>query len=155
MSADYHCTVIGKATPFREFSERRMHVDNSSMDIEELAAIRRDNLRRFVDTKLEGNLSALARAYRPDNPRPSFFSDLFRKKKHFGEKLALELETRLGLKKDQLSIPGSPLEMREIRADRTADELKARVDDLTPSEREQVLNAIAEILSKRKTKKRA
>jgi hypothetical protein len=151
----YHHTVIEKATPFREFTGQCVRRDNPSMDIKELPSIRRANLRRFVDARLEGNLSELARRYRPDNPRPSFFSDLLRGKKNFGEKLAYELEICLELKIGQLSIKDSLLEMREIRRDHLAEDIKAQVEDLTPTEKHEALRLIVEIKNRRKTKRSA
>jgi hypothetical protein len=143
--------VIEKATPFREFTGQSARRDNPSMDIKELPAIRRANLRRFVDTRMRGNLSELARTYRPDNPRPNFFSDLLRGKKNFGEKLAFELEGCTGLKYGQLSIMDSPLEMREVRLEQTDDILAG----LTATERQEALRLIAGIKERRKTRRRA
>lgn len=149
---DYHRTVISKATPFREFTGQCLRMDNPSMDIKELPVIRRANLRRFVDAHLGGNLSALARKYRPDNPRPNFFSDLLRGEKHFGEKLAYELETCTGLKYGQLSLKDSPLELREIVRETTSEDI---LEGLTPSERQEALKLIADIKSRRKVRRRA
>ena len=122
------------------------------MDIKELPGVRRANLRRFVDLRMDGNLSALARKYRPDNPRPNFFSDLLRGAKNFGEKLAFELETCTGLKYGQLSIKDSPLEMREIIRESTSEDV---FEGLTASERQEALRLIADIKSRRKPRKRA
>ena len=152
MVPDYHHTVISKATPFREFTGQCARRDNPSMDIKELPEIRRTNLRRFVDTRMRGNLSALARTYRPDNPRPNFFSDLLRGAKNFGEKLAFELETCTGLKYGQLSIKDSPLEMREVVRETTSEDI---LEGLTPSERQEALRLIADIKGRRKARKRA
>ena len=122
------------------------------MDIKELPEIRRANLRRFVDAHMGGNLSKLARTYRPDNPRPNFFSDLLRGAKNFGEKLAYELESCTGLKYGQLSLKESPLEMREVVRDTTSDDI---LEGLTASERQEALKLIADIKSRRKSRKRA
>jgi hypothetical protein len=154
MGGDYHCTVTGKATPFREFTGRCVAPDNRPMKIEELPEIRRANLRRYLELHLSNNLSELARRYRPDNPRPSFFSDLLRGKKHFGEKLAFALESCLDLKEGQLSMAESPLELRQHRRHRIED-LKVALDDLHPDEQAEAMRAIAEIRSRRKVRRRA
>lgn len=116
----YHQTVIGRQSPFGEFTKWCPSNDNKRMVSEEDLALRRlriKNLSRFLER--EGiSQSELARRYADyrsksgEKPiKPSFFSDLLREKKSFGEKLATGLERTVGLKKGQLSEENSPLEM--------------------------------------------
>lgn len=129
------------------------------MTREEKADIRRVNLRRFVERHMEGNLSELARRYGAHmggrEPRPTFFSDVLRKAKGFGETLAEAVESAIRLKPGQLSLPDSPLELLEPMLTKPAEQLKAEVDALDAIEAEEVLSFIQELKSRRKIRRRA
>ena len=129
------------------------------MTREEKAEVRRVNLRRFVDRHLEGNLSELARRYGEymggREPRATFFSDVMRRAKGFGETLAEAVEGAVRLKPGQLSLPNSPLELLEPISKNAADQLKTEVDNLDPAEAGEVLEFIEELKNRRKPRRRA
>lgn len=60
---------------------------------------RRDRLRLFLDAECGGNKTELARRTKK---KQSYISDLLRGSKSFGEKVAREMETRLGLEAGHL-----------------------------------------------------
>lgn len=68
----------------------------------DVADTRRLNLRRYVDAHFAGNTSAFSRKL---NRVPSFFNDLFAGRKSFGEKLARNLESKIGLSSGALDNP--------------------------------------------------
>lgn len=129
------------------------------MTREEKAEVRRVNLRRFVDRHMDGNLSELARRYGEHmggrEPRATFFSDVMRRAKGFGETLAEAVESAVRLKPGQLSLPDSPLELLEPVRKLPADQLKAEVDTLDPAEAGEVLEFIEELKNRRKARRRA
>lgn len=67
----------------------------------DVAQIRRANLRKYVHSHFGGNKSAFSRKL---NRVPSFFNDLFAGRKSFGEKLARDLESSIGLAPGALDI---------------------------------------------------
>lgn len=124
----------------------------------EKANVRRANLKRYVDRRLEGNLSELARLYAKHHgrdPRPSFFSEVLRGIRGFAEILAGDVEEAIGLKPGQLSVEESPLEMIDPRPRRFSEEIKQELDDLDVSEREQLSKALEDIKARRRPRRRA
>jgi len=152
--SDYHHTVTKKATPFVEFTKWCSPTDNGYMENED-ANTRRTNLRRLIDRDFLGNLSAIARAYNPENPKPSYFSDLLREGsgKSFGEKAARGIETIVGLIRGQLDIRDSPLLYDESRRNRVKDELRAGIDGFDGEEQRELLEAMRRIQSRRGRRK--
>lgn len=125
------------------------------MEINEIAAIRRENLQRVIDLFFKGNASALARRY-GEAKAPSYFNDLLRNpEKSFGEKTAMKIEVAAGLKPGQMSLKDSPLEQLEARRDLINDEIVEALEDFTADEKRQVLDAMARIRSQRKRRRRA
>jgi hypothetical protein len=156
---NYHHTVIGYATPVGEFTKWCSSADNKRMTREEKAQIRRENLRRFVDRHLDENLSELARLYARHmgkrDPRPNFFSDLLRAEKGFAETLAEAIEAAVRLKPGQLSIPDSPLEMREPLPKQPSEIIHAELEGLEADEVSEVLALVQEIKGRRRSRRRA
>lgn len=160
MNISHH--MVGEhATPFGGFTKQCQAGDNSRMEIKQLAEVRRANTRRLVGLRYDGNKSALARAYqevsKQEHPTPNLFGDLLRdkSKKAFGEKLARSIEAAARLKPFQLDIQDSPLEMDESRIDRTEIELQTVMDNLTKTEKQDLIAAAKEIMGRRKRPKRA
>lgn len=150
--SDYHHTVLFFATPTGEFTPDCGRQDNPSMDKPQ---IRRENLRRFVATRLDGNNSELSR--RLGNESTAYVNDLLREgsTKSFGEKAAASIEEKLGLQPGQLDLKDSPLLMDETRRDRLDDEIKEQIAGLTREEKLQIARTINEIYSKRRRTRRA
>lgn len=146
--AHYHHAVIEKQSPSGDFTRRCRSVDNSGME-NPMAPIRRRNLQRLIDRDFGGIQSAIARAYSPENPTPSYFSDLLRGKKSFAEVAAFNIEERIGLKVGQLSIPDSPLLYDDSRKNSLKDEIQVALEDLSKEEQREALAAIRKIQSKR------
>lgn len=145
---DYHHTVISNATPFGEFTEWCFGVQTSPMKNVEQAAIRRANLRRYVDEKLDGNVSELNRRYREGKGVPSYFNDLLAGRKSFGEKVARAIEKALDLAAGQLDVKDSPLN-RVTRKDLTDDQLHDIIATLTATEKRQLIGYAAAIRDQR------
>ena len=145
---DYHHTVISNATPFGEFTEWCFDVQTSPMKIAELAAVRKVNLQRYVDKKLDGNVSALNRLYRDGKGAPSYFNDMLAGRKSFGEKVARALEKALSLAPGQLDIKDSPL-LPSTGKDGADDQLHDIIGTLTPAEKLQLIGYAAAIRDQR------
>jgi hypothetical protein len=145
---DYHHTVISNATPFGEFTEWCFDVQTSPMKIAELAAVRKVNLQRYVDKKLDGNVSALNRLYRDGKGAPSYFNDMLAGRKSFGEKVARALEKALSLAPGQLDIKDSPL-LPSAGKDGADDQLHDIIGTLTPAEKLQLIGYAAAIRDQR------
>ena len=75
-------------------------------------AIRRENLRRYMEKYCDGNQSQLARRL-GDPYSQSFISDRLRGARPIGEKLARALEQRLGLSPKELDAGDAPLNVRD------------------------------------------
>jgi hypothetical protein len=150
--SDYHHTVLFFATPTGEFTPDCGRPDNASMDKPQ---IRRENLRRFVATRLDGNNSELSR--RLGNESTAYVNDLLRdgSTKSFGEKAAASIEDKLGLLSGQLDIKDSPLLMDETRRDRLDDEIKELSAGLTKNEKVELVDMLRGMYSKRKKTRRA
>jgi hypothetical protein len=146
---DYHHTVISNATPFGEFTNWCGDVQTSPMKIAELAAIRRTNLRRYVDEKLAGNVSELNRRYRDGKGAPSYFNDLLAGRKSFGEKVARAIEKSLNLAPGQLDLRDSPLTQVAGKEDLADDHLIGIIATLTPAEKRQLMGYAAAIRDQR------
>lgn len=155
---DYHHTVIERATPFGDFTGWCRSSDNKRMTRKQKADIRRANLRRFIDLHMERNLSELARCYAKYKggraARPTFFSDVMRGEKGFGETLAEDLENAVRLKTGQLSLADSPLELREPLAKKAAEALTVELSGLNGDESDEVLAFVQELKTRRKQRKR-
>lgn len=151
MDADYHHAVIRNATPNGEFTKWCSGRDNEGMQ-NHMARLRRANLKTLVNRDFGSNASALARAYDPENPKPSYFSDLLRENsgKSFGEKAARKIEERVGLRLGQLDVPDSPLLYDDARRSRLKDELRLALDDLDRDEQREALAFIRKIQSRRR-----
>lgn len=151
---NYHHAVIEKATPNGEFTVRCHGGDNA--DMEKTAGIRRRNLQKLIDRDFAGNKSEIARAYAPENPKPQYFSDVLRhgSGKSFGEKVARQIEERLGLLPGQLDQPDSDLLYDERRRNRIKDEIRLALDDLDRDEQRELLSAIHQIRGRRITPRR-
>lgn len=117
--------------------------------------IRRENLRRFVATRLDGNNSKLSRLL--GNESTAYVNDLLRpgSTKSFGEKAAATIEEKVGLQAGQLDIKDSPLLMDERRRDRVDEEIREQIAGLTRTEKLELADVIREIYSKRKKTRRA
>lgn len=121
--------------------------------------MRRKNLQRFVDRYMKGNFSELARKYaqhmggRP--PRATFFSDVMRGAKGFGETLAENVEAAVRLKSGQLSVQDSPLELLEPIKKKPAEQLTAALDSLEDHEALEVVDFIEQLKARRKPRRRA
>lgn len=153
----YHHTVIGNATPSGEFTAWWRSPENMGMRIKDYPAIRRANLKRFVANRHGGNLSDLARLYNPAAPKPSYFSDLLREGsgKSFGEKVARQIESAVGLKPEQLDIPDSPLEMGSNPPQTLTEALHLAIDALPLTEQQRLYGLIAKSRTAAKAKRRA
>jgi len=135
---EYHHMVNISATPFVEFTKRCTSVDNEGMESDRLKIqeVRRENTRRVVERFFRGNQAALARAYNPANPDSqatrSYINDLLKDppRKNFGEKASWKIEDAVGLRRGQLSIPNSPLELDPHRLTPLIHEIQAEIDDL-------------------------
>lgn len=140
--ADYHHTVIHKATPNVEFTKWCSSSDNRLMTENEDSWVRRANLKRLIERDFHNNYSEIARIY---GTKPSYFSDIFRepkegqKRKSFAEKAARSLERKIGLRRGQLDIPNSQLAYEETRRNRLREELRLEIDGLTPEEQQELL----------------
>lgn len=117
--------------------------------------IRRENLRRFVATRLDNNQSRLSRLL--GNESNAYVNDLLRDGsiKSFGEKAAASIEDKLGLQAGQLDIKDSPLLMDEKRRDRVDEELRELIAGLTKGEKPEALDMLRGLYSKRKKTRRA
>lgn len=120
------------------------------------AETRRRNLKRLIARDFRNNLSAFARAYNPENPNPSYFSDLLAdgSEKSFAEKAARKMESAAGLVKGQLDIPDSMLLQDETHRNRTKDELHAGVDELDKDEQRELLEELHKIRARRFTRRK-
>lgn len=149
----YHQTVIGRQPPSGEYTKWLPLTDNVRMekdDVEALRALRKLNLQRFL-TREGMSQSTLARKYADYRSvhaphakpiKPSFFNDVLRDKaKSFGEKLAYAIEKTVGLKKGQLSVEDSPLEMDELPASQE-DEVLDFLQNMPPKKRAQLLERL-------------
>lgn len=145
---DYHHTVISNATPFGEFTEWCFDVQTSVMKIAELAGVRRTNLRRYVDDKLDGNVSELNRRYRSGKGAPSYFNDLLAGRKSFGEKVARAIEKALNLAPGQLDLKDSPL-VQATGKDVADDQLHDIIATLTATEKRQLIGYAASLRDQR------
>lgn len=145
---DYHHTVITNATPFGEFTNWCSGLQTSPMKIVELAGIRRTNLRRYVDEKLDGNVSELNRRYRGGKGAPSYFNDLLAGRKSFGEKVARAIEKALNLATGQLDLKDSPL-THATGNDVADDQLQIIIATLTAIEKRQLIGYAAAIRDQR------
>jgi len=147
-----HHTVLFFATPTGEFTPNCGKRDNSPMDKPQ---IRRENLRRFVATKLEGNNSKLSRLL--GNESNAYVNDLLRvgSTKSFGEKAAATIEQKVGLQAGQLDIQDSPLLMDEKRRDKIDEDLREQIAGLTKNEKLELADLVREIYAKRKRSRRA
>lgn len=157
---DYHHTVTLKATPFGEFTKWCKLPDNGhvtkSSPSELLAATRRENLQRFVDTKLGGNKARLCRRLGYENP--SYINDLLNTKgvKSFGEKVAMKIEAGIGLLPGQLSIKDSPLFMDSAKSGWLQHDGRIDVEGLNDEEVDEVMQFVAQIRQRHKpTERRA
>lgn len=147
-----HHTVSFFATPTGEFTTIRGARDNSGM---EKPQIRRENLRRFVATKLDGNNSRLSRLL--GNESNGYVNDLLRdgSKKSFGEKAAATIEEKIGLQAGQLDIKDSPLLMDEKRRDKLDEDIRELTAGLTKPEKLELADVLRDMYSKRKKSRRA
>lgn len=150
--SDYHHTVLFFATPTGEFTPTGGPLHNGCMDKPQ---IRRENLRRFVATKLGGNNSELSR--RLGNESTAYVNDLLRvgSTKSFGEKAANRIEEKVGLLPGQLDIKDSPLLMDEKRRDHVDDEIRDQVAGLTKNEKVELADFLRDMYQKRKKTRRA
>lgn len=150
MAVDYHRTVTEIATPSADFTEWWCLSDNQSMDNDD-AKIRRINLKRLIAKRFGRNISAFARIYSQDSPRPNFFSELLKdgSTKSFGEKLARRIEMAASLQRGQLDIPDSPLLLDPNASSRVTYEVHAVLDDLSEAEQAEALAAIRRIQQRR------
>jgi hypothetical protein len=148
---DYHHSVTEKATPIMEFTKWCQRTDNMDMDPE----TRRQNLRRVIDERFGGNLSAFARAFDPPKS-PSYVSDLLRQGagKSFGEKAARGAERAAGLIPGQLDIPNSPLRLDDTVRNRAEEELRMEIRDMDLDEKSELLEAARKIKSRRMKRRR-
>lgn len=144
--SNYHHMVICNATPTVEFTRRSRYGRLSVMQLREIRVV---NLRRYLREALKGNQSELARLL---DKKPSYINDLLRdrpqsKPKSFGEKIARDIERRLGLESGTLDKPppenGNPGGVAQIvpfqkpwpfsvsreRYDDLGDSEKARIDE--------------------------
>lgn len=117
--------------------------------------IRRENLRRFVATRLDNNQSRLSRLL--GNESNAYVNDLLREgsTKSFGEKAAASIEDKIGLQSGQLDIKDSPLLMDEKRRDRVDEEIRELIAGLTKGEKPEALDMLRSLYSKRKKTRRA
>jgi hypothetical protein len=148
----YHHTVISKATPFREFTKWCRGTQTGDMKIAELAGTRRQNLARYVDQHLDGNVSELTRIYGRSvhrDVKPSYFNDMLAKRKSFGEKVARQIEKALRLLPGQLDIPDSPLIKMGTKSDVGDEELLMVIASLNPTEKMKVLGYATAVREKR------
>lgn len=150
MRSDYHHTVSFLATPNGEFHRKVYDSDNLQMAYQE---IRRANLRVLIATKFRDNQSSLAKRI---GKTGSYINDLVREgsSKSFGEKAARDIESKVGLLPNQLDIPNSPLRYDPSRQDLVDDKLEEGIDGLSPDEKAELLDRLAEIVSKRKQRRR-
>lgn len=155
MPTECHRTVTVLSTPIVEFTKWLHPSENDGMQTD--AHIRRENLARLIRLHFNDNKSEIARAYNPEDPKPSYFSDLLREGsgKSFGEKAARRIEERVGLLPKQLDIPNSPLTMDDTKRNRVKDELRAALDDLNKDEMREALDAIRKIQSRRGDRRKA
>jgi hypothetical protein len=152
----YHHTVLFDATPSREFTKWCPSGHNLAMQIRDLATLRRANLQRFLDTKFPGNKSTLARLL--GHETPSYINDLLRtgSGKSFGEKAARRIESAVGLQSGQLDVPNSELLMDMSRRQTDlVEEIENGINDLSNEERQELAHKLAEILGRRKRRRRA
>jgi hypothetical protein len=129
-----------------EFTKWCQGTDNMDMDPE----TRRLNLRRVIDDRFGGNLSAFARALDPPKS-PSYVSDLLRPTagKSFGEKAARRAERAAGLIAGQLDIPNSPLRLDDTVRNRAEEELRMEIRDMDLDEKSELLEAARKIKGRR------
>jgi hypothetical protein len=149
---DYRHMVLDFATPVGGFTTWCLARENLGMDKPQ---IRRENLRRYVTTRLSGNNSRLSRIL--GNESTGYVNDLLREgsTKSFGEKVASKIEEKIGLQPGQLDIPNSPLLMDESKRDRLDEDLKQQIEGLTREEKLQIAETLNVIYSKRKRSRRA
>ena len=147
-----HHTVLFFATPTGEFTPSGAQLHNLGMDKPQ---IRRENLRRFVATRLDGNKSKLSRLL--GNESTAYVNDLLREgsTKSFGEKAAASIEDKVGLQAGQLDIKDSPLLMDEKRRDKVDEEIRQLTAGLTKNEKLDMVDVLREMYSKRKKTRRA
>lgn len=150
--ADYRHMVLKNATPHGGFTNWWSSRDNLSMDKPQ---IRRENLRRYVDTRLSGNNSRLSRLL--GNESTTYVNDLLREgsTKSFGEKVAAKIEEKIGLQAGQLDIPNSPLLMDERKRDRLDEDISQQIAGLTREEKMELAEKLNAIYSKRRRTRRA
>lgn len=117
--------------------------------------IRRENLRRFVRTRLGDSKAKLTELL--GNESPGYVNDLLREGsgKSFGEKAAATIEQKIGLKAGQLDLEDSPLLMDESRLDRAEKDIEDQFSGLTRDEKLQLSDAMRQIYAKRKKSRRA
>jgi hypothetical protein len=164
MTTEYHHVVTKNATPIGAFTKWCTPGDNRPMKGKEknelLAKIRRENLRRLVQRKYDGNISALARDYAThmgkDEARPGFFNEVLKGSRGFGLALATDVEAAVELQEGQLSLADSPLAMKTKQAQKLSDELRAAdIDNQPAAIQEQIREAVQSVLEKNKTRRRA
>jgi hypothetical protein len=151
--ADYRHMVLENATPHGGFTKWCGTRDNPSMDKPQ---IRRENLRRYVESRLGGNNSRLSRLL--GNESTTYVNDLLRdgSTKSFGEKVAAKIEDKIGLQAGQLDIPNSPLLQDERKRDRLDEDIKQLIAGLTTREEKiEAIETLNAIYSKRKRTRRA
>jgi len=153
---DYHHMVTEQSTPNGEFTKWCKSADNSGMENSD-ADTRRANLRKLIDTWYRGNASAIARDYNPENPKPSYFSDLIRPgtTKSFAEKAARKIEDAVGLQRGQMDIPNSPLLRDESRRSRLKDELRMAIDGLDPDGTKEALIFVRNLQARKRRVRKA
>lgn len=100
--------MLWNATPFRDFTEWCTRRDNETVKIQD---VRRDNLRRLIADRHQGNVTAFAESI---GKRQSQLADTLDGRKSFGEKVARAIEASAGLVPLSLDAPGdAPLAVRE------------------------------------------
>jgi len=162
---NYHHTVIKKQSPSVEFTKWLLRGENTGVKIQDLHEVRRENLRRFLVIKT-WNKTDMAKAYaklkKRRDPRPGFFSELLstkepkpgKKRRPFAEKLAWDIEDAVRLKRGQLSIKNSPLEIREDMVLAPLEKLKQALQDMSDQDANELLTTWHEIRAKGKGAKR-
>lgn len=149
MTPRLHHQVIGRLSPYEEFTKWLPPPQTGCMNIEELKVIRRANLDRAIDLYLDGSQSELARRLNSQNPKPQYINDLLHNsKKSFGEKIARRIEEVIGLENGQLDIEDGPLVLQPNRRPKT--QPRDLMAELTTSEAWKVQEFIAGLKKKRR-----
>lgn len=140
------------AIPRGDLTKWCVYRENREMtsEREKWTAIRRQNLRTYVDLYCGGNIAEFIRLLPQDSGNEAYWrSVLGKSKKSFSMEKAAEIEPHLGLYQGELQKEGSQLVKDPARSKSARSDVLAMIDKMEPHEHLEMVNFGVRLMRKR------